>query len=71
MHEVAKVLNISMFNDHSFIHQHAFRRCQLGSRTVPGAGNPALKKLQAIDEQRHKKMLSAVGGTAELRALLL
>ena len=30
-----------------------------------------MKKLQAIDEQRHKKMLSAVGGTAELRALLL
>lgn len=60
-----------MFNVHSFIYQHAFRRRQLAPGTMPGAGNPALKKLQAIDKQRHKKILSAAGGTAELSALLL
>lgn len=30
-----------------------------------------MKKLQAIDKQRHKKILSAAGDAAELRALLL
>lgn len=55
---------------HSFINMH-LGGASWAPGTMPGAGNPALKKLQAIDEQRHKKMLSAIGGTAELRALLL
>ena len=55
---------------HSFINMH-LGGASWAPGTMRGAGNPALKKLQAIDKQRHKKMLSAAGGTAELRALLL
>ena len=65
------ILNINMFNDHSFIHQHAFRRCQLGSRDHAGCWKSSLEEAPGNrwaktqeDAECHRWYSGAQGTTA-------